>query len=362
MIQTVSDGDILVNFTKAKAMEFPRSVLIGHDVLLQTADMCDSLQFGRNGLIVTGSNTYRAAGKTVEDLMSEKYDMQVALTENATLANVDLVRGIAGECDADFILAVGGGSKIDISKMIAKDLGIPFVSIPTSVAHDGIASDRASLKSDMGPKSVEAVSPIGIVADTRIINEAPFRYLASGCADVISNLTAIKDWEFAKRIRNEEFSSSAYSLSKYAAENIMENCQLIKPNMEESVWMTMRPIIVSGISMCVAGSSRPTSGSEHMFSHALDLIHPGKALHGEQCGIGAIMMMYLHGGDWKQIRNALATIGAPTTAKGIGIADSHIIDALVEAKNIRKDRLTILGDNGLTREAAENLARITGVI
>lgn len=55
--------------------------------------------------------------------------------------------------------------------------------------------------------------------------------------------------------------------------------------------------------MCIAGSSRPTSGSEHMFSHALDVLHPGKALHGEQCGVGCIMMMNLHGGDWKAIRD-----------------------------------------------------------
>ena len=99
-----------------------------------------------------------------------------------------------------------------------------------------------------------------------------------------------------------------------------------------------------------------------MFSHALDLLHPGNALHGEQCGLGTIMMMKLHGGNWKRIRDALAQIGAPTTAAQVGIADDYIIDALVAAKDIRKDRFTILGDSGLTREAAENLARSTGVI
>lgn len=351
------------SFNKAKNMEFPRSVRIGHDKILESGDICKDLQFGKNGTIITGEITYKAAGKTVEDLIAEKkFNVQVIITDNATPENVETAVAICKENKSKFIVAVGGGSKIDISKIVASRLNIPFVSIPTSVAHDGIASDRASLKMDKGAKSIAAVSPMGIIADSSIINQAPYRYLAAGCADVISNLTALKDWDFAVKMRNVEFSSSGYYISKFAAENLIDNAQLIKPHFEESVWMVMRPIIASGVSMCIAGSSRPTSGSEHMFSHALDLLHPSGALHGEQCGIGTIMMMKLHGDNWHRIKDALATIGAPTTAKQLGIPEQHIIDALVAAKDIRKDRFTILGDWGLTEEAAENLARSTGVI
>jgi glycerol-1-phosphate dehydrogenase [NAD(P)+] len=114
--------------------------------------------------------------------------------------------------------------------------------------------------------------------------------------------------------------------------------------------------------MGIAGSSRPASGAEHKFSHALDRIAPKPALHGEQCGVGTIMMAYLHGITWEDKRDALATIGAPTTAKQLGIEDQHIIQALKEAHTINPDRYTILGDRGITEEAAERLARITGVI
>ena len=38
------------------------------------------------------------------------------------------------------------------------------------------------------------------------------------------------------------------------------------------------------------------------------------------------------------------------------------MQALVGAHRIRPERYTILGDNGLTREAAERLATVTGVI
>ena len=352
----------MTGFTKFKTMDFPRSVLIGHDALGKVADMCHSLRFGTRGVAVTGKDTYRAAGKEVEDLMHKDFHLSTVLTGSATMSNVDEICAIAEEQRATFILAIGGGSKIDISKMVASRMDIPFVSIPTSISHDGIASDRASLKADTGSQSMSAVSPIGIIADTGIIAAAPFKFLSAGCADVISNLTALKDWEFAAMMRDEELSSSASMIARYAAENIIENSNKIRPGYEESVWLVMRPIVASGVSMCIAGNSRPTSGSEHMFSHALDIIRPNTALHGEQCGIGSIMMMHLHRGDWRRIRDALKAVGAPVTAAELGFSDDEIVDALVMSKDIRKERFTILGENGLTEEAARKLAYETNVI
>ena len=195
-----------------------------------------------------------------------------------------------------------------------------------------------------------------------IIAKAPYRFLASGCADVIANTTALLDWQLAHRLRGEEFSSTAYAISKMCAATIMESANIMQKNIEESVWIAIKPMISSGLSMSIAGSSRPTSGAEHLFSHALDRIAPGRALHGEQCGVGTIMMMYLHGGDWKQIKQSLYDIGAPVNAAGLNIGRDEVIRALTEAHSIRPERYTILGDRGLSPEAAEKIASLTGVI
>jgi glycerol-1-phosphate dehydrogenase [NAD(P)+] len=187
--------------------------------------------------------------------------------------------------------------------------------------------------------------------------------LASGCADVISNLSAVKDWELAHRLKNEEFSTFAASLSETSSKLLLHKAEDIRSGLEEAVWQAVKCMIVSGVAMSVAGNTRPASGSEHMFSHMLDRIAPGKALHGEQCGVGAIMMMYLHGeDDWEEIRDFLRIIGAPINAKELRIPKKKIIQALIEAQKIRPDRYTILGEQGLTQDAAKRLAKITGVI
>jgi glycerol-1-phosphate dehydrogenase [NAD(P)+] len=215
------------------------------------------------------------------------------------------------------------------------------------------------------------MSPVAILADTDIIHKAPYRMLASGCADVISNVSAVMDWELAYRLKNEEFSSHSAVLAKAAAEMLVENADDIRTNTEESAWLGVKAMIVSGVAMSVAGNTRPASGAEHMFSHMLDHLGPGillkgkksnKPMHGEQCGVGAIMMVYLHGGDWEGIRGALKKIGAPTTSNELGISKKKIIEALKRAQEIRPERYTILGEHGLTEDAAKKVAKTTGVI
>jgi glycerol-1-phosphate dehydrogenase [NAD(P)+] len=349
-------------FGKARGMVFPRIVLVGHGVLDDLAVTCRTFGFADVGAVITGPKTAELAGhRATEILKAEGFSVSTILAREATEEEVARVESEVQTQQARFLIGVGGGSKIDIAKLVAAHLHIPFVSLPTSAAHDGISSPRASLHGAQSRTSIEGAVPIGVIADTQLIVQAPFRLLASGCADVISNVTAVLDWRLAVRLRGEEYSSTAATLSEYAAHEIMDRAEGIKPNLEESVWIAIRPILVAGIAMSVAGSSRPCSGSEHLFSHALDRISERPSLHGEQCGVGAIMMMYLHGGDWRRLKNALLMIGAPTTARELGVTTDEVVRALMMAHTIRPERYTILGDNGLTREAAERLATTTCV-
>jgi glycerol-1-phosphate dehydrogenase [NAD(P)+] len=200
-----------------------------------------------------------------------------------------------------------------------------------------------------------------VVADTEVIARSPPELLVSGCADVISNYTAVLDWKLAYRLKGEQFSEYAAALSEMTAKLILERAHVIKPHLEESARTVVKALVSSSVAMSIAGSSRPASGSEHMFAHALDMIAERPPLHGNGCGVGTIMMMYLHGGDWVQIRDALRTIGAPVNASELGVKDSDVIKALVNANSIRPQRYTILGD-GITESAAVKLASRTGVV
>jgi glycerol-1-phosphate dehydrogenase [NAD(P)+] len=342
-------------FDKSRWMQLPRDVVIGHDVISQLPAVCDDLKLGKSALMISGKSTMAIAGNRVREILSADRTITPFFAEEISMAVIKEAEKVAA--GSDFILGVGGGRVIDTAKIVSFNLDLPFISVPTAASHDGIASARASVSMDGGHSSLEAHPPIAIVADTAIIAQAPHRLLAAGCADVISNYTAILDWELANRVKGEPMSEYATTLSKMTAEILVKNAHLIKPHQEQSAWLVTKALVSSGVAMSIAGSSRPASGGEHKFSHALERLAPGKALHGESCGIGTIISMYLHGGDWKGIRESLKSIGAPVTPREIGIDDTVAVEALLMAKDIRPERFTIF-DMGLTRESAENLIRM----
>lgn len=351
------------NFTKSKTTELPRIIMVGHEIVNEIGDVCKKLHLESPALIVADEITKKIAGDDVEQMLSDSgYDIQQTVITDANEDNISQVKDLIAESKAKFVLGVGGGRPIDVAKCSSFESNMPFLSIPTAASHDGIVSSRASIMVNGKRKSITAQTPLALVADTKIIASSPYRLLAAGCGDVVANITAVMDWKLAQRLKNEEFSSSASMLADITGRFMIDNSDMIKPGIEESSWYVAKALVSSGVAMSIAGSSRPASGSEHKLSHALDEIAKKPALHGEQCGVGAIMMMYLHGGNWNKIREALLNIGAPTNAKRLGVSDDEIIRALTYAHKIRPERYTILGDNGLSHEAAENLARITKVI
>jgi glycerol-1-phosphate dehydrogenase [NAD(P)+] len=74
------------------------------------------------------------------------------------------------------------------------------------------------------------------------------------------------------------------------------------------------------------------------------------------------MISKLQGGNWKEIVKTLKDVGAPTTAKQIGLSDEQVVDALMIAQDLRPERYTILKEIEMTERRAKNLAKSTKVI
>lgn len=343
-------------------MQLPREVLLGENLKGEAVNVAKRLGLGERALVLYGPKTKEIAGKDIEKSLRESFDVSALVIREASMEEVERALAKIRDDNSDWLIAVGGGSIIDVAKLASFKAGVPFISFPTTASHDGIASANASIK-DIGAKtSVKAVPPVAVIADVGVIKTAPYRYLAAGVGDMISNLTAVKDWQLAHRIKGEYYSEYAASLSLMSAKMVIKNADIIRLGNEESVRKVVKGLISCGVAMSIAGSSRPASGAEHLFSHALDAIAPKPALHGEQVGVGTIIMAYLHGLKWERIRETLKKVGAPTNAYELGIDPEYIIEALTIAHTIRPERYTILGKDGLTREAAEKAAKITGVI
>jgi len=343
-------------------IELPRVILEEANAIKKVESVCKKLNLKGKALLISGCSTYKIAGKKVERKLKSSFGCVSEIIKSADASEVKRMEEAIEKNDVSFCVAVGGGKTIDVCKLASHNAKIDFISIPTAAAHDGIASPRASIRHNKSTVSLKARAPLGVIADVSVISAAPYRLLASGCCDVVAKLTAVKDWELAREKASESFSEYAAALAQMSAEIILASPQKIREKSEEGVKNAVKALISCGVAISIAGSSRPASGSEHKFSHTLDIIAPAPALHGEQCGVGAIMMAKLQGIDWERIRSFLQEIGAPSNARELGIEDKHIVKALVKAREIRRERYTILNEANLTLSSAEKLARETKVI
>ena len=355
-------------------MELPRLIEMGEDNIEGFGRFLCSLVGGGSGStnkgrqrpdrisIISGSSVQRILRSTVEESLQAAgigYEWYVA-GDNSPDSLERIQEEIRQGPPAEMIAGIGGGRSVDTAKMISFKLHKPFVSVPTAASHDGMASPFVSVKSDK-PHSIVASTPMGVFVDIGVIKDAPSRLLASGCGDLIANIVAVKDWQLGYERTDEYYGRYAADLATMSAMMVLENSAEFAAKGVDAR-LVVEGLISAGVASCIAGSSRPCSGAEHLFSHALDAIAPGVGLHGEKCGIGSIMMAKLHGQDWRKVARALRDVGAPTSAGQIGLDAGQIVDALCMAQELRPERYTILAEYDMTRRKAQSLAKSTGVI
>ncbi len=344
-------------------MQLPREVIVGKGTLKRVPEVVKRLGLKGPALIIAGQRSCEIAGNTVSDLLAQSgITVDTILVQAATIRDVLTIEERIAELKPQVLFGVGGGTKIDAAKLSSAHQEIPFISVPTTLSHDGISSPLASVKGFDKPYSALSQAPLAIIADVDVINQEPWRFAVSGCGDVIAKFTAVKDWRLAHTEHSEYYGEYAASLALMSATLVEENADRIQQGNEEGTQLLLEALISCGVAMSIAGSSRPCSGSEHLFSHALDQIGSSCAMHGEQCGTGSIMMAYLYGGDWKRMRSTLRRLGAPTTAGQLGVSDEDIVKALELAAMIRPDRYTILQKLRLNHDACRKVARMTEVI
>jgi len=342
-------------------MELPRLIEIGEKNINDFGKFLISLNKPKKVSLIAGTNVQKILKKKIEKSLKLKKIQFIWHTSiDNQIKSLNKIQKDVKKDNSDLIVGIGGGRSVDTAKLISYNLGKPFVSLPTAASHDGMASPFVSVKSDK-PHSIVATAPMGVFVDIDIIKKAPAKLLASGCGDLIANIIAVKDWQLGHKKKKEYYGRYAANLALMSAKIVMENSsEFAKKGLDARV--IVEGLISAGVASCIAGSSRPCSGAEHLVSHALDKLAPGIGLHGEKCGLGSIMIGKLQGQDWKKIIKTLKDVGAPTSAKQIGLKSEIIVKALMIAQDLRPERYTILKEIKMTEKVALNLAKSTGII
>ena len=203
-------------------IELPRLIDVKMHAIDNIGTDCERLLLKGTTCLIVDSITYDIAGKRVEEnLIAAGIDVHVLSIEGATMKAVEAACAVYKEVNAQFSVAVGGGTVIDVAKYSSYKENIPFVSVPTVASHDGISSARASIKSENQSFSYEARPPTLVIGDVETMSKAPKRFAISGACDLVSNRTAILDWYLSQRITGEHVSEYASALANLTADSMI---------------------------------------------------------------------------------------------------------------------------------------------
>ena len=277
-------------------------------------------------------------------------------------SGLEAARELAGSLRGgwyDAVVGIGGGRTLDVAKYAASLSGLPMVAVATSLAHDGLASPVASLDHRGHKGSYGVHIPIAVIVDLDYVRTCPPEQLRAGLGDALSNLSALADWELAAREREEPMDGLAAALARSAAESLLHTRGELTS--DGHLTTLAEGLVLGGISMAVAGNSRPCSGACHEIAHAIDSLYPGVGLHGEEVAVGAMFASFLRGGPaLEELDACLRRYAVPRLPGDLGLSAEQFTAAVLEAPATRPDRYTILEHLGLGQ--GETRARVDAFV
>lgn len=293
-----------------------------------------------------------------ERVLSSLHDADVEVLEYCELDTVnidDIIRiAFALPNSAQAVIGLGGGKVIDAAKYMGFLRNLPFISVPTSSSSDGFSSASASLIVNGRRTSVPARLAYGIIVDTEVIKSAPEKFLYSGIGDMVSKITAVYDWQFEAAHGASRLNDFAVMIAKKAVNSFVRTpfSSIHDPLFLREL---LDSLAMSGIANEIAGSSAPTSGSEHLISHALDKLLEAPQLHGIQVGIATYLMSRVQDHRYQRINTVFTQTGFWEYVSTLSLNAEDYLQAIDLAPSIKPFRHTYLHEEQYRTLAKEIL-------
>lgn len=263
------------------------------------------------------------------------------------------------ENGADSIVAIGGGRCLDLAKLAAARAGVPLLAVPTQLSHDGICSPVAVVPGPDGiAQSLPAAAPEAAFFSLPTLATSPIRSIRAGLGDLLTNPFALRDWEMAAETGMDQLHEPAWHLSMesyHMVERWLDGISQEDARNPQFLGLLSFALANSGLAMMRAGSSRPASGAEHKISHAIDLLHGGRALHGEQVAFASLIAAALHGMEIGPVLRRLIALELPHHPAHLNLTYRELAHVVVRAPATRPDRWTVLEHADLNEDSALDL-------
>ncbi len=228
----------------------------------------------KNILLVADGNTFSAAGAKVEQALPDKTLKKVIFSgEKLLIPDETAIEEVKKKTsETELIIGIGSGVIQDLCKCVSFFSKIPYIIVATAPSMDGYASDGAAMILGGMKETVKAGLPKAIIADIDVLKNAPMEMIKAGYGDIVGKYSALCDWKLSATVTGEYFCQYIYDTTFQMIERTLETAQGLLKRDEESIKILTEALMIVGIMMSFAGSSRPASGSEHHLSHFFEIV------------------------------------------------------------------------------------------
>jgi glycerol dehydrogenase-like iron-containing ADH family enzyme len=309
----------------------PAKVIRGSGVLQAGAQ--EIARLGSRPLIVAGESTLAISQKNLQPVLETQqlYTTQAAYRADCCEASLKSLGQVAKEHQADVIIGVGGGKALDTAKLVAQQLQLPVVTIPTSAATCAAWSALSNVYSEAGAFLYDvglSRCPDLLILDYELIKTAPQRTLVAGIGDAIAkwyeasvssghlqDTLIIAAVQQARVLRDILFQKSAPALQEPGSE----------------VWREVvdATVLLAGVVGGLGGAQCRTVAA-HAVHNGLTHISGHGSIHGEKVAFGILVQLRLEemlqdnqlaASARQQLLKFYAEIGLPQKLSDLGLSN-----------------------------------------
>lgn len=300
---------------------------------------------GQKALLVTGPSLIESHRDRITEISCDFGNAEITVIRGATFDEAIRIAKKVYIDDIKVVIGIGGGRVLDTAKYAAHISQSVYICMSTSLSNDSLASPFSVLEYEGNiRKTIACKIPTAIIVDTDIVANAPIEYTKSGIGDTIAKYTSLFDWKLSAKKSSTNVDDFAYMIVKMSYDSVY-HCDENDIKSYEFIRILSRALVMSGLAMEIAKSPRPCSGSEHLFSHALEEYYPElKISHGLSVALGIIPACIFQGQSPDGIIKFFHSFGINLNPRNYGITEDMFCDMWEKASTVRKGRITILTD------------------
>jgi len=271
----------------------PAKVIRGSQILNQAVSYISRL--GNRPLIISGNKTLDIADNYLELLESEGLDfVKSSYTPDCSESSLEILRDKAQGHEADVIIGIGGGKALDTAKLLAHQLEIPVVTIPTSAATCAAWTALSNVYSDEGAFLYDVAldsCPDLLILDYDLIQTAPQSTLVAGIGDAIA-----KWYEASVSSGHSEQTLiiSAVQQARILRDILLQKSVAALQSPGSEVWREVvdATVLLAGVIGGIGGAQCRTVAA-HAVHNGLTHVCGRGSIHGEKVAYGILVQLRL---------------------------------------------------------------------